>query len=266
MPLRGKNSKIMDIGISSHETPQPMTTEHSHEECEFYFLLAGNCTYLINNEIYRIKKGDLVILPEHTLHRTMYDENEPYRRMLCTLPINLLPHSLYSLISKTQYIYRCGDKFDAVFDILKEIQENYAIDDNLAAEAIKANVARLFVLLLRGNQNMLVKAKKNVFSNKIIDFITENYDKDISLESAARALYVTPSHLLRTFKKETRFTFWEYLLLYRIEKAKEFLRTTNKSIKEISHMCGFNDPNYFSTSFKKHTGHTPRDFRNETAN
>ncbi len=257
--------KRLVMGMSTHMTANPMSAEHSHEECELYLLTEGTCTYLIDDEMYTITKGDLVIVPMHTLHRTIYNPNDIHTRMLCSLPLELMPRNLYALISKSQYVYRCGDRFDEILDILKKIDANYRLNDKFAVDAIIANVTILFVMLLRENNNMLVPAKTDLFSSRVIDFIIDNYNKNISLESAARSLYVTPSQLLRTFKKETKFTFWEYLLLYRIEKAKEFLRTTNKSVKEISHMCGFNDPNYFSTAFKKHTGYVPRDFRKESA-
>ena len=258
------NEKKLDMGMASHISPQPMAAEHSHEECELYLLTAGVCTYLIDDEMYTITKGDLVVVPEHTLHRTIYDPQDIHVRMLCSLPIELMPRNLYSLISKNQYVYRCGDKFEEILKILNEININYRLNDMLSSEAIKANVTLLFVMLLRENNDMLVPARTDFFSSKVIDFIINNYNKNMSLESAARTFYVTPAQLLRTFKKETKFTFWEYLLLYRIEKAKEFLRTTNKSVKEISHMCGFKDSNYFSTSFKKHTGYTPKSFRTKS--
>lgn len=164
---------------------------------------------------------------------------------------------------KKQFVYRCGEKFETVFKILKEINANYRLNDEFSVDVIKANVTLLFAMLLRENNKMLVSVRTDFFSSKVIDFIIENYAKNISLESAARTFYMTPSQLLCIFKKETKFTFWEYLLLYRIEKAKEFLRTTNKSVKEISNMCGFKDSNYFSTCFKKHTGYTPKAFRSK---
>lgn len=263
MSLNIKGLKYLDMGMSGHTNPQPMATEHSHDECELYLLTAGICTYLINDEMYTIRKGDLVVIPEHTLHRTIYDPKDIHIRMLCSIPIELIPSDLYSLILEKQYVYRFGERFEEILKILNEIKTNYRLNDIYSAEAIKANIIRLFIILLRENEDMMVPAKTDSFSSKVIDFIINNYSNDVSLESAAREFYVTPSQLLRTFKKETKFTFWEYLLLYRIEKAKELLHTTNKSVKEISHLCGFKDPNYFSTCFKKHTGYTPKAFRSK---
>ena len=262
MTLNEKNFKKLDMGMSG-TIFESMTAAHSHEECELYLLTEGICTYLINDEMYTIRRGDLVVIPEHTLHRTIYDPQDVHERMLCSLSLELLPPELYSLILKKHYVYRFGYKFEEILKILKEIKTNYHLNDTYSTEAIKANVTMLFIMLLRENNDILVPARTDFFSSKVIDFIINNYDKDVSLESAARMFYVTPSQLLRTFKKETKFTFWEYMLLYRIEKAKEFLQTTNKSVKEISYMCGFKDSNYFSTCFKKHTGYTPKDFRNK---
>lgn len=52
----------------------------------------------------------------------------------------------------------------------------------------------------------------------------------------------------------------EYLTEYRLEKAKEKMKSGNGTIKEISYMVGFSDPNYFSRIFKKHTDLSPSEF------
>lgn len=124
MSLNEKKLENLDMGLSGHTNT--LATEHSHDECEIYLLTAGNCTYLINNKMYTIKKGDLVVIPEHTLHRTMYDPQDVHVRMLCSIPVELIPHNLYSLISKKNYVYRLNDKFEMLLSILNEINANYS--------------------------------------------------------------------------------------------------------------------------------------------
>ena len=59
-------------------------------------------------------------------------------------------------------------------------------------------------------------------------------------------------------------TFRDYLGQMRIDKAKELLRTTNLKCSEVAYQSGYNDPHYFSYVFKKKTGRSPRNFRQET--
>jgi YesN/AraC family two-component response regulator len=63
--------------------------------------------------------------------------------------------------------------------------------------------------------------------------------------------------------EETGRGFSDYLIEYRIERAKELLSLPGASIKQVSASCGYPDPNYFSRLFKKVTGLTPTTFSSE---
>ena len=91
-------------------------------------------------------------------------------------------------------------------------------------------------------------------------FVRANYGKQMSLESTAYSLGISPNRLSRLFSEETGTGFSDYLIDFRIEKAKELLRAPGSSIKQVSISCGYPDPNYFSRLFKKVTGLTPTTF------
>jgi two-component system response regulator YesN len=90
--------------------------------------------------------------------------------------------------------------------------------------------------------------------------VRENYGKQMSLEATAYALGISPNRLSRIFSEETGKGFSDYLIEYRIGKAKELLLQPGASIKQVSISCGYPDPNYFSRLFKKVTGLTPTTF------
>jgi len=91
-------------------------------------------------------------------------------------------------------------------------------------------------------------------------YIEGRYTSDISLESTAKELGISPHYLSKLFKKETKVNFIDYLTRLRLTKAKELMKEGGKSIKEICYMVGYTDPNYFSRIFKKHTDHSPSEF------
>ena len=94
-------------------------------------------------------------------------------------------------------------------------------------------------------------------------FVKENFSRQISLESAAAEIPLSPSHLSRLFVEETGRGFSDFLIEVRIERAKELLSEPGASIKQVSAACGYPDPNYFSRLFKKVTGSTPSAFSSE---
>ncbi len=92
-------------------------------------------------------------------------------------------------------------------------------------------------------------------------YITENYDRDISLDDVSREVNISPYYFSKLFKEESGENFIEYLTRVRIDAAKEMLTKGDLSIREISQKAGYADPNYFSRIFKKQAGMTPREYR-----
>jgi YesN/AraC family two-component response regulator len=90
--------------------------------------------------------------------------------------------------------------------------------------------------------------------------IRTEYAKSINLESVADRVALSPHRLSRLFVEETGRGFSDYLIDYRIQKAKELLATGQVAVKEVSFSVGYQDPNYFSRLFKKATGKTPSEF------
>lgn len=96
--------------------------------------------------------------------------------------------------------------------------------------------------------------------NKAKQYIDENYMKELTLDDVSRVVNISSYYFSKVFKEETGENFIDYLTKLRIEAAKNLLKTTNKSMKEIALEVGYSDPNYFSRNFKKYTGKTPTDY------
>ncbi|WP_440119368.1 AraC family transcriptional regulator [Paenibacillus sp. QZ-Y1] len=96
----------------------------------------------------------------------------------------------------------------------------------------------------------------------LITFIKQNYQQDISLSMLAQQMNITEQHLNRIFKKEFQMTPLEYLMRYRLLKAKELLiRDDETTANEIARAVGFNSASYFGSVFKKFEGLSPIELR-----
>jgi len=103
------------------------------------------------------------------------------------------------------------------------------------------------------HQSRIVQAKK---------YIEDNYmDPNISLNSVASQVNVSPNHFSTVFSQEEGKTFIEYLTSIRIKYAKQLLSFTKMRCSDITYEVGYRDPHYFSFIFKKNTGISPREFR-----
>ena len=103
--------------------------------------------------------------------------------------------------------------------------------------------------------------KSSSVVEKAKEYISSRYNKDMSLDDVSREVNISPYYFSKIFKEETGTNFIEYLTNVRIEKAKELLKDTEYTMKEICSMVGYQDPNYFSRSFKKNVGVTPTEYK-----
>lgn len=98
-------------------------------------------------------------------------------------------------------------------------------------------------------------------SDRIIAIIESEYTEDISLEIIGDRLHYNPNYLSNIFKKETGITFSDYLTGYRFDIAKQWLKETTITIKEISQRLQYRNPQNFIRSFKKKENMTPGEYR-----
>jgi len=103
---------------------------------------------------------------------------------------------------------------------------------------------------------------KDEYIRRCIEYITNNYVRDIAIQDAARELGITQGYLSRIFKERTAYTFLEYLTCYRLRTALRLLRDGSLRINEIARETGFQDHGYFTQLFRRYMGVTPREFRN----
>jgi Response regulator containing CheY-like receiver domain and AraC-type DNA-binding domain len=108
--------------------------------------------------------------------------------------------------------------------------------------------------------------KNNSLVSAAMNYIFNNYNKDISLETTAKVIYITPTYLSQLFKLETGVNFLEFLHSYRIEKSKELLKNRTLKNYQIANLVGYSNEKHFSKTFKKYTGLTPKQFRDSITN
>lgn len=100
---------------------------------------------------------------------------------------------------------------------------------------------------------------------KVVVMIESNLSSDLTLSELASTLNINASYLSTVFKKETGKTITAYVNEKRIELAQELLKTTNLQIQTIAQYCGIVDVHYFTRLFKKITGVSPKQFREENS-
>ena len=98
--------------------------------------------------------------------------------------------------------------------------------------------------------------------NRAKDYTKDHYTQiDFSLQDVANYVGLSKNHFSRVFHEITGQKFWDYVTQYRIEKAKELLKKSNRSNCDISRAIGYESEFYFSMKFKRVVGLSPQQFR-----
>jgi YesN/AraC family two-component response regulator len=99
---------------------------------------------------------------------------------------------------------------------------------------------------------------------KTILIIDSNVSAELSLNLLAKKLGVSAGYLSTVFKKETQKNVSQYIKEKRIDQAKHLLSTTHLQIQTVALHCGIMDVQYFSKIFRKETGKTPKEYREDS--
>jgi two-component system, response regulator YesN len=183
----------------------------------------------------------------------------------------ILDDAMKNRIGKNSIIHIMENYIYLAISFMKEINsdvneinsyQKYYMDSLNHSETIsniKENMSELFDRIqnsIKGNTNF--KSLKIVENAKV--YIEENYTRDeLSLAEIAEKLYVNASYLSKIFKEQTKYSIIEYLISYRLNKAKEHMdRYRDIPIYEVANKVGYSDPLYFGKSFKKKYGLSPQ--------
>jgi two-component system response regulator YesN len=155
----------------------------------------------------------------------------------------------------------------AEFDIGDQIIQDLDFEDVIFSanhiHELSSYVEKIFVDASRRIAES--QDKDNSFKQKVIGevkrYIEQHYKENLSLKMIGQHVHLSPSYISFLFKEVTGETYTEYLKYIRIQNAKALLKHVNLKIYEIAERVGYNDYKYFTLQFKKITGMSPTEYR-----
>lgn len=246
---------------SVENTSESKVNAHYHDLFEIYYLTYGSCNYFIDNKSYKLKQGDIVLIPEGVIHKTNYSSST-HSRMLINCSPEFIPSSVYEVVAEGAHVFRNTAQRGEIDAIFKQIKQEYSQNDKLSSDALLSCLSYLFIRILRICTTEIGADNEISCAEKAVGFVQDNYMNKITLSDSAKYCSVSSEHLSRSFKKKTGVGFNEYLVLFRLNKAEAMLvNQPGFSISDIAYRCGFDDSNYFSSVFKKNYGISPSEKR-----
>ncbi len=240
-----------------------MPISHTHVFFEMYILQKGTRTLYIENNDYAMRENELIIIPAQLPHRT---EGEPYTRYLVNFSADYLDDFQAKTIDFCQHqkISMTPIEAERIFYLIEtmlEIQNKHHEKTQGKEYPIQLLFSYLIFELSRLENfptQKFIKGKNfSQRTKKILQYIEENYNQHITLDSLSQQFYCSKPALYNDFKKNTGLSIIDYLLKTRLKMAQNLLVNSHMSVAEIAEACGFSSQAYFYLIFKKHIGVSP---------
>lgn len=230
-----------------------------------YNFFDNDKVFIFSKEM-ELEKGNIPVFDSNRLKKYMIDKNKTelnqyldniFKQLFTTKNIEYVRRIFIDLLNQAKLLYTQFNN-----ESKQNISElDYGVFDQLYNfDLVKKYIFDIYYDLFLCYQNQQVKQYSHIVK-KSINYIAQNYNKDISLSDAAEYVELSSSYLSFLFKKEKGINFSTFLTEFRIEKARELLVDSNKKMYEIAEQVGFDNPYYFSKLFKEITGMTCKEYR-----
>lgn len=221
----------------------------------------------------RSSTGDLIVVPPGVESR--WRVGGPRKLVILAVPVTLVkellgPESPDDLSSAFEPLSGSSEPNALVSALLQRLwslgETEEPLGRTLADSMVLAMVCQLLTL---ARADAPQTGRSGAFSardwRRVRDYIDAHLHEDIMLVNLARATGWSVRHFARMFRQSTGQTPHNFIVLRRVERAKDLLKKHDLQLADIALTCGFADQSHFTTSFRKATGQTPLRWRRELA-
>lgn len=252
--------------------------EHHHTMCELSLCLKGSGIYSVRGESIPFESGDLFLFGADEVHCITDVYEEPFEFSVIHFESKLLWAGgdvaylpllkLFNARSSTfkNKIAKDLPKTEVVRSFIFEAENEFAskepgyeINVRLLLYSVLLYLYRYYDLV-RDDDNPIHSAELLSLLASSVEYIDSHFTEDISLSDIANEAHLSRAYFSTVFKKYNGLTPFEYITIKRVEKAIEYLKTTELSKLEIASLCGFNSSANFYKAFSKITGKKPGDY------
>lgn len=255
-----------------------MKTKHFHNQYEIFYIIEGERQFFFNNRQYSAKSGDLILIDTNLIHMTtsVSSDDHGYNRVILYIDYKKMQeydkkhpglqlvrffHENYGVYHLTENQQR---EFLTLYHDLRVFMTKKVRNYEIGVELnVLAWLHKLTYQLSKEETNLPASSDsaryKTVYA--VADYLSENCEKNISLDALAEHFFLSKYYLCRIFKEVTNYKITEYVNIHRIRKATHLLEDTSMSVSDISVQLGFESLTYFEKIFKTYMVLSPLRYR-----
>lgn len=252
---------------------------HQHDSTEIMYMISGVCRIDVKvgdtEKRVTLKKGEFMVLDADVPHRLIVEQVVSCRMLNVEFGFMETEGRTLSLrqiaVEEQEVSFLLNRPFPYL--VLLDQEEVYPVLRSLVLELDQRGTEgrmmthMLFIQLLVCIARLYDERERSevqqseFYIKRSVDFLHQNYDRNIQVKDVAAEVNLHPGYLHRVFRRGTGRTITEYLTMIRMEKAKMLLEQTDIPIHEISDYVGVGSRQYFHMLFKKYTETTPVEYR-----
>ncbi|MBE6862170.1 MAG: AraC family transcriptional regulator [Ruminococcus sp.] len=234
------------------KTDEAATTQR--QNLDSFLIVAvvdGQGELTIGSETFSVSKGECFFIDCRISHYYKSSENQPWELLWVHFNGSTSEQYYDYFLSQSKNVFRPAS-FDRVVSTITEIiNVNEFKNPNAEILTSKLIVELLTLALTVNNDSDKYDTALKQKLAAVHSYIDDHFNEELSLEKLASEFYISKFYLTREYKKIYGKTIFQHIITSRINYGKKLLRFSDKSVEEISHLCGFNDQSYFARQFKK---------------
>ena len=244
---------------------------HDQSAIEILLTLEGMVTYTIEDKVYQVRKGEILIIPQDTAHSLTMEEGSSRYLYLFEPDAIMTMRDIKSMAIYFNKPFHLRDGSDAhvrIRELLLRAKDLYEKRELMWNTACYSCILRVYATLgqryLSGIRPRTADNMRNMDSeviNAVMTYINNHYREELSLENVAGFAGFSRYYFSRSFKKQTGYSFKDYLCQKRLQVAMDLLIRTNRSMRDVAIESGFGSVATFNRVFREKKGCTPTQYR-----
>ena len=268
---------IREYGVD--EKGRPISKNHFHNLMEIGICRWGTGEMVLDKKRYPYKEGDVTVVPKNFPHAIVNKPGEKsYWEYLYIRPSVFLEKIYKGEVRKRKKIteeleYRPfikgQNEVPALASEINLIMDQLRMQEYEYRSCVKGLLFALIMEIVKINHLYNEKPEfshkyspqKEEIIGKALEFIEENYRKDLRISDIAQASFVSETYLRRLFAECCAMSPMQYVNLTRIDAACKLIKNTDANINEIAYKAGFTNMSTFINNFKLIVGYTPKQWK-----
>ena len=235
--------------------------KHIHEEYAIGVVSEGIMDISFDGTNKSINKKSLMTFNPDTMHSNWSINKNSYSQMAIYLHPSFISNFIEKNFNSKEIFFRTKLlENETLANELISLIEEYE-NDNLTILEYECRLIDLLNKIVLNNSAII---NKNKTSNNVIskakEFMQDSIELDITLDDISKELNISKFYFAKLFKEHTHFSPHAYLMIKRLEKAKQLLQT-KADITTVAQDCGFTDQSHLNKRFKKYLGITPKTYQ-----